>query len=68
MKEWIARKLVRIVGSCYDRSYDSYCMQNDSWNDRWAKLARRLDFLRKLAVRIDKENAVEQMAREGWWG
>lgn len=68
MKEKLARRLVRLVGWSWDRSYGAYVVGDRKWEHRWSTVAKRLDPLRKLAVKIDFDNATEQMAREGWWG
>jgi hypothetical protein len=68
LREKIVRGYVKTVGYCWHRSYCCHEMKDRHGSNLWAEAAKKLDFLRKIAVMVDFDNATEQMACEGWWG
>ena len=74
MKPRLARRLVKAVSYCMDRSYRRWVLRDlgltrFEWPESaWAWGFRRLSPLLRLATWFDRDNAVDQMACEGWWG
>jgi hypothetical protein len=52
-----------------DRSYAAYLDNHEELSQSWAAVFRwRQRVGLKLAVVIDRDAALDQMANEGWWG
>jgi hypothetical protein len=70
----LARGLVRWASRWWDASYAAYCRRDQGevpswWDKPWTYGAKHVSRLAiPLAVRLDRDAAVDTMANSGWWG
>lgn len=66
MRQKLAELLVKFVSSLWDLSYKKYC--EDGKGEPWGRIAGHGQILLNVAMKLDKETAVETMVECGWWG
>ena len=69
MRERIARRLVKATSGWYENGYRAYETGHKTAERMSLKIARfESRFFLPIALKIDRESAVDQMVTECWWG
>lgn len=69
MRERIARRIVCYVSDAMDHAYLANCNKDEKAEKEWRQIFKKREkYALPIALKLDKWNATEQMANEGWWG